>query len=152
MSWIQFLQANKKFAARAFISYCQLEYIPDSADDKKFTRYQLILIGILTTLCVTARNDFLVLDCNLNTVVLWNNGMQFMRNCYCNRSIPVDKPFLKNKRDEFFGVHRWWYDPSRGVSRNHQNTGNYDVQFKSADHLNESAKWTAIAGKRSVQK
>jgi hypothetical protein len=74
--------------------------------------------------------------------------MQFMRNCYCNRSIPVDKPFLKNKRDEFFGVHRWWYDPSRGISRNHQNTGNYDVQFKSADHLNESAKWTAIAGKR----
>jgi hypothetical protein len=52
-------------------------------------------------------------------------------------------------RDEFFGVHRWWYDPSRGISRNHQNTGNYDVKYKIADHLNESSKWTAIAGKLS---
>ena len=78
-----------------------------------------------------------------------NNGMQFMRNCYCNRSIPVDKPYLKRIRDDFFGVYRWWYDPSRGISRNHQNTGNYDVKYKSADHLNESSKWTAISGKLS---
>ena len=75
--------------------------------------------------------------------------MQFMRNCYCSRSIPVDKPYLMRMRDEFFGVHRWWYDPSRGISRNHQNTGNYDVKYKSADHLNESSKWTAISGKLS---
>ena len=73
--------------------------------------------------------------------------MQFMRNCYCNRSIPVDKPYLKRIRDDFFGVYRWWYDPSRGISRNHQNTGNYAVKYKSADHLNESLKWTVIAGK-----
>ena len=148
LAWyLLFIQANKRFASRAFLSYCQLVYMPESMEDKMFEKYQLILIGVLTTLCVSARNDFLILDTLLNKVILWNSGMQFMKNCYCNRAIPIDKAMLKSKRDEFFSINRWWYDPSRGISRNHQNPGNYDVKYKSSDHLNETAKWSAIAGK-----
>ena len=121
--------------------------MPESREDKIFQKYQLILIGVLTTLCVSARNDFLILDTLLNKVILWNSGMEFMKNCYCDRAISIDKARLKSKRDEFFSINRWWYDPSRGISRNHQNPGNYDVKYKSSDHLNETAKWSAIGGK-----
>lgn len=131
---------------RAFLAYCQLEFCPDSPDDQRFEKHQIVLVGILTTLCVTARNDFLVYDCKLGQMLLWKNGMQLMRNFYCNRSLVVDKPFLMKKRDDFFGKYRWYYDPKRGISKNHQNPGNYAEMYKKANHLEETAKWTVLIG------
>ena len=87
--------------ARAFVSLCQLEFTPDSPDDKRYDKYQLSLVCILTTLCTTARNDFLIYDAKLNTICLWQNGMELMRNCYCNRAIPVDRAQLLTLRDAF---------------------------------------------------
>ena len=132
--------------ARAFISLCQLEYIPDSPDDKRYEKYQLSLVAILTTLCTTARNDFLIFDSKLQSIVLWKNGMELMRNCYCNRAIPVDRAQLLTLRDAFFARYRWFYDESRCISRNHQNPGNYDDQYRKANHLEESKKWQLIIG------
>ena len=132
--------------ARAFISFCQLEYIPDSPDDKRYEKYQLSLVAILTTLCTTARNDFLIFDSKLQSIVLWKNGMELMRNCYCNRAIPVDRAQLLTLRDAFFARYRWFYDESRCISRNHQNPGNYDDQYRKANHLEESKKWQLIIG------
>lgn len=137
---------TKKYVGRAFLSYCQLEFCPDSADDHRYDKHQMILVGILTTLCVTARNDFLVYDTKLNAIQLWKNGMQLMRNFYCNRSIPVDKSLLMEKRNEFFGCYRWYYDPKRGIARNHQNPGNYSEDFRKSDHLEETAKWKVGVG------
>lgn len=67
---------------------------------------------------------------------------------HCCPEIPVDKNFLVSKRDEFFSKGQWWYDPSRRIARNHQNTSNYSVQYQSANHLEESAKWKLGVGPR----
>lgn len=45
------LANSKKFVGRAFLSYCQLEFNPDSPDDHRYEKQQMILVGILTTLC-----------------------------------------------------------------------------------------------------
>ena len=132
--------------ARAFVSLCQLEFTPDSPDDKRYDKYQLSLVCILTTLCTTARNDFLIYDAKLNTICLWQNGMELMRNCYCNRKIRVDRNALLELRDAFFTRYRWFYDSSRQISRNHQNPGNYDVKYQKANHLEESMKWKLSVG------
>jgi hypothetical protein len=132
--------------ARAFVSLCQLEFTPDSLDDKRYEKYQLSLVCILTTLCTTARNDFLIYDAKLNTICLWQNGMELMRNCYCNRKIRVDRNALLELRDAFFTRYRWFYDSSRQISRNHQNPGNYDVKYQKANHLEESMKWKLSVG------
>ena len=132
--------------ARAFVSLCQLEFTPDSPDDKRYDKYQLSLVCILTTLCTTARNDFLIYDAKLNTICLWQNGMELMRNCYCNRKIRVDRNALLELRDAFFTRYRWFYDSSRQISRNHQNPGNYDVKYQKANHLEESMKWKLSIG------
>ena len=78
--------------------------------------------------------------------------MELMRNCYCNRAIPVDRQFLLNLRDEFFSRYRWFYDESRGISRNHQNPGNYDEKYRTANHLEESKKWKLIIGSADYSK
>ena len=39
--------------SRAFISLCQLEYTPDSSDDKRYEKFQLTLVAILTIPHVT---------------------------------------------------------------------------------------------------
>ena len=53
----------KTYFIRAYLSYCQLEYVPQAPNDtRRYTKHQLILVGILTTLCVTERNDFLILN------------------------------------------------------------------------------------------
>jgi len=132
--------------SRAFISLCQLEYTPDSSDDKRYEKYQLTLVAILTTLCTSARNDFLIFDRNLNRIILWKNGMELMRNCYCNRLVAVDRTELLKLRDAFFVQYRWFYDPARCIARNHQLTGDYDQKYIKANHLEESAKWKLRVG------
>ena len=52
------------------------------------------------------------------------------------------------KRDEFFSKGQWWYDPKRGIARNHQNPSNYSEKYRSANHLEESAKWKIGVGPR----
>jgi hypothetical protein len=125
-----------------------MEFRPASDSDFRFTKHQMILVGILTTLCVTARNDFLVYNCLLCEIELWKNGMQNMKHFYCDPSIIIDKNLLLQKRNEFFTKFCWWYDAKRGISKNHQNPGNYDECFQTMmmNHLSESAKWSLIAG------
>ena len=141
-----------KLVARAYLSYCQLEYIPQALDDSRYTKLQIVLVGILTTLCVTARNDFLILNKAIGKrggeIERWCDGMKQMKWFHCCPEIPVDKNFLVSKRDEFFSKGQWWYDPSRRIARNHQNTSNYSVQYQSANHLEESAKWKLGVGPR----
>ena len=134
MNIIQGKRHSTVRVSRAFISLCQLEYTPDSSDDKRYEKYQLTLVAILTTLCTSARNDFLIFDGNLNRIILWKNGMELMRNCYCNRLVAVDRTELLKLRDAFFVQYRWFYDPARCIARNHQLTGDYDEKYIKANH------------------
>jgi len=140
------------WVARAFISFCQLEYTPESPDDKRYDKFQLTLVAILTTLCTTARNDFLIYDKKLDSIIRWTNGMEMMRFCYCNRTIPVDRAALLVMRDSFFARYRWFYDPSKCIARNHQNPGNYDKSYCKENHLEESEKWKLQIGNVDIQK
>lgn len=143
---------GSKTVVRAYLSYCQLQYIPQASDDTRYTRLQIILVGILTTLCVTARNDFLVLNTAVGKrggeIERWADGMKYMKWFFCSPEIPVDKNFLISKRDEFFSKGQWWYDPNRRIARNHQNISNYSSQYQSANHLEESSKWKLGVGPR----
>ena len=131
---------------RSFLSYCHLDFIPESIDDTRYEKHQIILVGILTTLCVSARNDFLVFDLKLNEILLWKNGMSLMRNFYCNRTFPVDKEDLIVRRNEFFGKYRLFYDVRRCLARNYQDPNSPDHDHKNAHHEQETAKWTPIIG------
>lgn len=143
---------GSKTVVRAYLSYCQLQYIPQAADDTRYTRLQIILVGILTTLCVTARNDFLILNTAVGKrggeIERWVEGMKFMKWFFCSPEIPVDKNVLISKRDEFFSKGQWWYDPNRRIAKNHQNISNYSNQYQSANHLEESSKWKLGVGPR----
>lgn len=143
---------GSKTVVRAYLSYCQLQYIPQAADDTRYTRLQIILVGILTTLCVTARNDFLILNTAVGKrggeIERWVEGMKYMKWFFCSPEIPVDKNFLISKRDEFFSKGQWWYDPNRRIAKNHQNISNYSNQYQSANHLEESSKWKLGVGPR----
>jgi len=142
----------KTFFARAYLSYCQLEYVPQEANDTRYAKLQLILVGILTTLCVSARNDFLILNKAVGKaggeIELWRDALKYMKCFFCCPEVIVDKNFLMTKRNEFFSKGQWWYDPTRGIARNHQNPSNYSEKYRSANHLQESAKWKIGAGPR----
>ena len=142
----------KTFFARAYLSYCQLEYVPQAPSDTRYTKHQLILVGILTTLCVTARNDFIILNTAVGKtggeIELWKDALKYMKCFFCCPEVNVDKNFLIVKRDEFFSKGQWWYDPKRGIARNHQNPSNYSEKYRSANHLEESAKWKIGVGPR----
>ena len=137
----------REYVPRVYFAYCQLIYMKESEDDVTFEKDQIILIGILSTLCVTARQDFLVLDNKRAEVFLWKNGMQQMRHFYCDRTSAVSKEYLRYKRDNYFGRHYWYYDSKRGIARNHQNPGNYSDDYKKANHVEETAKWKIQVGK-----
>ena len=132
--------------ARAYISLCQLVYKPEWDGDNRYEQHQLTLVQILTTLCTTARNDFLLYDGKLDRIIRWTNGMELMKNCYCNRKIPVDRAALLAMRDAYFVQNRFFYDPSRCIARNHQLTGDYDAKYQKENHLEESAKWKLRLG------
>ena len=132
--------------ARAYISLCQLVYKPEWDGDNRYEQHQLTLVQILTTLCTTARNDFLLYDGKLDRIIRWTNGMELMKNCYCNRKIPVDRAALLEMRDAYFVQNRFFYDPSRCIARNHQLTGDYDAKYQKENHLEESAKWKLRLG------
>ena len=132
--------------ARAYISLCQLVYNPEWDGDNRYEQHQLTLVQILTTLCTTARNDFLLYDGKLDRIIRWTNGMELMKNCYCNRKIPVDRAALLEMRDAYFVQNRFFYDPSRCIARNHQLTGDYDAKYQKENHLEESAKWKLRLG------
>lgn len=132
--------------ARAYISLCQLVYKPEWDGDNRYEQHQLTLVQILTTLCTTARNDFLLYDRKLDRIIRWTNGMELMKNCYCNRKIPVDRAALLEMRDAYFVQNRFFYDPSRCIARNHQLTGDYDAKYQKENHLEESAKWKLRLG------
>lgn len=127
-------------AARAYISLCQLVYKPEWDGDNRYEQHQLTLVQILTTLCTSARNDFLLYDGKLDRIIKWTNGMALMKNCYCNRKLPVNRAELLVLRDAYLVQNRFFYDPSRCIARNHQFTGDYDVKYQKANHLEESAK------------
>ena len=132
--------------ARAYISLCQLVYKPEWDGDNRYEQHQLTLVQILTTSCTTARNDFLLYDGKLDRIIRWTNGMELMKNCYCNRKIPVDRAVLLEMRDAYFVQNRFFYDPSRCIARNHQLTGDYDAKYQKENHLEESAKWKLRLG------
>ena len=142
----------KTFFARAYLSYCQLEYVPQEANDTRYAKLQLILVGILTTLCVSAQNDFLILNKAVGKaggeIELWRDALKYMKCFFCCPEVIVDKNVLITKRNEFFSKGQWWYDPTRGIARNHQNPSNYSEKYRSANHLQESAKWKIGAGPR----
>lgn len=133
-------------AARAYISLCQLVYKPEWDGDNRYEQHQLTLVQILTTLCTSARNDFLLYDAKLDRIIKWTNGMALMKNCYCNRKLPVNRAALLVLRDAYLVQNRFFYDPSRCIARNHQFTGDYDVKYQKANHLEESAKWKLRLG------
>lgn len=142
----------KTFLARSYLSYCQLEYVPQAPNDTRYSKHQLILVGILTTLCVSARNDFLILNKAVGKtggeIELWKDALKYMKCFFCCPEVSVDKNFLITKRNEFFSKGQWWYDPKRGIARNHQNPSNYSEKYRSANHLEESAKWKIGVGPR----
>jgi hypothetical protein len=122
-------------------------YKPEWDGDNRYEQHQLTLVQILTTLCTSARNDFLLYDGKLDRIIKWTNGMALMKNCYCNRKLPVDRAALLVLRDAYLVQNRFFYDPSRCIARNHQFTGDYDVKYQKANHLEESAKWKLRLGK-----
>ena len=85
---------TREYVPRVYFAYSQLIYMKESEDDITFEKDQIILIGILSTLCVTARQDFLVLDNKRAEVFLWKNGMQQMGHFYCDRTSAVSKDYL----------------------------------------------------------
>ena len=133
---------------RTYLAYCQLEY---HREDDKYDKYQLVLVGILTTLCSTSRNDFLIFNKKMGTsgdCELWRNGMQLMKDCYCRPGIKLDKIALIKHRDTWIGRMHLWYDSKRGVPRNTQNPGNYSPEYQRPNHFEETAKWKANVGLR----
>ena len=72
--------------------------------------------------------------------------MALMKNCYCNRKLPVNRAALLVLRDAYLVQNRFFYDPSRCIARNHQITGDYDVNYQKTNHLEESAKWKLRLG------
>ena len=132
---------------RAYLAYCQLEYVRDS----KYEKNQLILVGILTTLCSTSRHDFLIFNKKMGAAgecELWKNGMQKMKDCYCKPGAKVDKQALIQHRNTWIGRNRFWYDPKRGIPRNTQNPGNYSPDYQRPNHSEETLKWKPIVGLR----
>ena len=121
-------------------------YKPEWDGDNRYEQHQLTLVQILTTLCTSARNDFLLYDGKLDRIIKWTNGMALMKNCYCNRKLPVNRAALLVLRDAYLVQNRFFYDPSRCIARNHQITGDYDVKYQKANHLEESAKWKLRLG------
>ena len=121
-------------------------YKPEWDGDNRYEQHQLTLVQILTTLCTSARNDFLLYDGKLDRIIKWTNGMALMKNCYCNRKLPVNRAALLVLRDAYLVQNRFFYDPSRCIARNHQITGDYDAKYQKANHLEESAKWKLRLG------
>lgn len=131
---------------RVWYSMCQMECHPSP----KYKRNQIILVAILTTLCVTARNDFVVYDKETKLLELWTISM--IKPFWCCPEVDLpNRETLLTLRHRFFHTRLWYYDSSRGIPRNTQNPGNFDREYQVAGHREQSATWNLIKGPPPVR-
>jgi len=132
------------YAQRTFLSWCQLECnaFPD------FDIHQYILLAILTTFCVTNRNDFIVYNKKLSAVECWT-GTDRIRHYWCcpELSVEVAGVDLVAERHNFFLSRKWFYDESRGTPRDMKDpSGCDDAKHRTKNFLDADALWTLSRG------
>jgi hypothetical protein len=130
---------------RVYLSPCQLEINSNS----KYQCRQMILVGILTTLCVESRNHFILYNTEQKQCELWKETT-LLKEFWCCPEIPIDFNTINNARDHFLYSHRWLYDETRRCPRDTKNPGNFSSEWQRDNHLELSQKWELRAGPPTV--
>lgn len=131
------------FVNRLYYSCCLIR--SDETDDL------YVLLAIMTTLCVTSRADFLVLNLRNQMTFYWQ-GHDNIKHFYCIPSIKFDTDKADHIRDRFFDIHSWKYDERRMMPIDTHDPSNRNMNNTVDSTLLEKRfhDWTIIPGLRRV--
>ena len=108
---------------RLYFSFCEMYNIK--------TEEIYILLQIMTTLCPSNRNDFLVMNKRTFNIECYE-GMDQIKNFICLPDNPVDFEMLLFRRNSYFKRSRWIYDPTRGIPRDTKYPGDMSDERRTA--------------------
>jgi len=109
-----------------------------------------VLVAIMTTLCITSRNDFLIYNTKNCLIERWDST-DIIKNFWCVPEKPVaDIDELYRKRLQFFDKYQWIYDDLRCVPRDTHNPGNKSDNFKTKNYKAAATMWKLYKGPRQV--
>jgi hypothetical protein len=108
-----------------------------------------ILIAIMTTLCITSRNDFLVYNVELKKIEKWDSTA-IIRMYWCAPEKPIENILeLYKLRLEFFDRQRWLYDDARLIPRDTHNPSSNSKDLQTPNFQQASLMWTLRKGVRA---
>lgn len=107
---------------RLYITYCYL----CCNQCKKFQPKRFILVSILTTLCITPYNVFVIWDTKYNWMMEWQ-GEDIIKYFWCDYATEVDYNHLRSKLDSHFAKKFYYYDYNRTIPRDYHCPGNVVV-------------------------
>jgi len=110
-----------------------------------------ILLTIMTTLCPTSRNDFLIYKPRTDSIQRWDST-ELIKNFWCvpEKSITNMSDLFK-KRLQFFDRYQWIYDDSRCIPRDTHNPGNKSLSMQSKNYKNAAIIWKLRKGPRKIE-
>jgi hypothetical protein len=136
---------------RVYFSMCHLERWEsvDEHSTQSIINTNFILIAIMTTLCVTSRNDFLVYNTNLKKIEKWDST-ELIRMFWCVPEKPIENiSELYKLRLEFFDINSWIYDERRLVPRDIHNPSDRSEDQQTVNYKEASLMWTLRKGVRA---
>ena len=111
---------------------------------------EFILVAIMTTLCATNRNDFIVYYTKRNALEKWES-MDLMRSFYCVPEKVVENASeLHKMRAVMFDQYQWIYDDIRCIPRDTKNPGNKSDTYKTKAYKKSFTYWTIQKGTRKL--
>jgi hypothetical protein len=143
-----YLTKNKEVQVRFLFTYCYLACNPSTT---KYAPRRFILVSILTTLCVSPFNVYVVWDTLLNAMVEWH-GEHLVRYFWSDTSEHVDYTFLRENLDLWFLRRKFYYDRTRTIPRDYHYPGNMDRTFDVKPDIAEKKfnEWKLTCGLRKV--
>jgi hypothetical protein len=109
---------GKVLRPRLFITYSYL--VCNECD--KFAPKRFVLVSILTTLCVSPFNVYVIWDNLLDTMIEWQ-GEHIIKYFWCDFSTKINHKSFRDRLDFHFRRRSYYYDKSRTIPRDYHNIG-----------------------------
>jgi hypothetical protein len=118
---------KRKMRNRFYVTYCRLS----CNDNDRFGHHRFTLISILTTLCLSPYNIYVVWD-NLRGCVLEWKDETFLKFFWCDYDgLISDEEFkyLESRLEEYFTKNLYLYDYDRNIPRDYHNVGKSFIYY-----------------------
>jgi hypothetical protein len=127
---------------RASVSDQSLESDVQIIDD------EYVLVAIMTTLCPSNRNDFIVYNNKIKMLEKWES-MDRIRSFWCVPEKVVENASeLHRMRTMMFDKYQWIYDETRCIPRDTKHPGNKSESHKTKSYRSKFVYWTIKKGTR----